>query len=233
MLSHQQYLTFELNATCNMANEHPRCPTSDPERFKFGKTERKLTDAIVLSFWRWAYYHHGFRGVVLWHLYNEPTLVKTRISALLKQMHAEAPEQRSHLWTNSPNAVKLVGFQHVQLTDYRVVRPDDLDNRRASTSGEGRPYSFVKPSGRCGRGFGWELILDAHGNWLLCCNDWQNEASIGNVFTDDWEVLLRRYAQAEIGWHDKASYDRLPRLCRSCMTVNPGLHRSARMPKWI
>lgn len=227
MLSALRYLTFEVNADCNMAHVHPKCPVSDPERYMFGDTSRTLSDDDIVEFYNWAYQFQGFRGSVLWHLYNEPTLVLDRIRGLQSRIQQIVPDQHFHLWTNSP--MKLVGFHHVQHTNYADVRPDDLDNRRASTSGEGRAYLEMQPEGRCGRSFGWEVIIDNHGNWLLCCNDWRCEEATGNILIDrDWEFLLEKFrGKAEIVWHDADSYAALPRMCRSCMDVNPNLSRSA------
>lgn len=221
-----RYLTFEVNDTCNMAHVHPKCPVSDEERYKFGDRSHVLTNDDIVEFWWWCR-RRGFTGSVLWHLYNEPTLVLERIRALQLAMHNIVPDQHFHIWTNSP--VRLVGFHHVQHTNYAVVRPDDLDNRRASTSGEGRPYADMQPSGRCGRSFGWEVIIDYHGNWLLCCNDWRCEESSGNILIGEpWcDILARFTAKSEIAWSDAQSYAALPRMCRSCMDVNPNLSRSA------
>lgn len=224
-----RYLTFEINPTCNLAAIHPRCPINDPDRYRFGSTSAVLTDELVLAFWRWAR-TQGFSGTVLWHLYNEPTLALDRIRGLMREIQAEEPTQAFHLWTNHRAALGFDAFQHVQLTDYAQVRPEDLDNRRASTEGEGRPYAAMRPTGRCTRSYGWEVILDHHGNWLLCCNDWRCEESVGNVHTERWDVLLERFrVRAEIAWHDEASYQQLPRLCRACMDVNPNLSRTAKV----
>ena len=232
-LSTLRYLTFEVNKTCNLASVHRRCPVSDPERFMFGETDYVLTDSLILAFWQFCV-KEGFRGVVLWHLYNEPTAELARIRRLLTAMRGEVPSQRTHLWTNSPGAVGLPEFDHVQLTDYRVVRPEELDNRRASTRGEGAAYDKVAKSGSCGRGFGWEIIVDFHANWLLCCNDWRCEQAIGNLVGSVWDLLLEKYErEAQIKWDSRKSYEALPRMCRSCIEVNPNLHRSALPPKGV
>jgi hypothetical protein len=228
-----QYLTFEVNSTCNLAALHPRCPINDPERYRFGRTDAVLTDEAILGFWQWMC-AGGFAGIVLWHLYNEPTLALDRTERLMTAMQAERPDQRFHLWTNHRAASRLAGFNHIQVTDYALVRPGDLDNRRASVCGDGRPYRDLRRSQRvgvCGRGAGWEVIIDHHGNWLLCCNDWRAEESVGNIFVDDWSTLRDHYqTRARIAWRDEASYNALPRLCRACLDVNPNLHKTARVP---
>lgn len=223
-----QYLTFEINNTCNLTELHPKCPINDSERYSFGDVSQSLKDSSIVEFWLWCR-SKGFNGIILWHLYNEPTLVIDRIISLMKKMQKLEPSQRFHLWTN--NHQKFEDFNHVQLTNYNKVRPDELDDRRKSAQGEGRGYLVAEPQGYCIRGsLAWELIIDFFGNWLLCCSDWRCENSVGNIFKDSWNELLEKYRlKAHIEWKDKESFGSLPRMCRACITENPGLHKSATM----
>lgn len=231
MLHDLKYLTFEVGSECNLAGLHSRCPVNDPSRYQFGSKERPLDDETIVLFWEWAHFQHHFDGVLLWHLYNEPTLQQSRIERLITRIRAMHPEQRTHLWTNNVRTKErgVESINHIQLTDYRNVRPEDLDNRMASVTGEGRPYQDMSPSGFCGRQFGWELVIDAFGNWNLCCNDWRCEESCGNIMADqDWDAMLNRFKlRAQIAWTDAASYAALPRLCRACMDQNSSLHQTA------
>lgn len=230
-LSNLAYLTFEISKTCGLADLHPKCPVSDPERFKFGRQDYFLSDALIGAFWQWAVQEHGFRGVVLWHLYNEPAAENERIQKLVAWMRQLQPDQRTHLWTGKRGAAQLPGYDHVELTDYAIVRPDDLDNRRMTIFGNGN-YDRVPSHGVCTRSFPYEIILDYHCNWILCCNDWRAEESVGNIAAiEGWDTLLDVYEQkARIHWSDKNSYEALPRMCRSCVELNPTLHRSGRVP---
>lgn len=225
-----RYLTFEINSGCRLADVHPRCPTSDPNRYRYGQRDRTLDDGVVVRFWRFAR-DRGFNGVVLWHLYNEPALALDRIVALIAAMRIELPTLRTHLWTAVPMLVGRPEFEHVELTDYRRVRPDDLDVRRVAHAMESTDQQFAPSAGRCTRDRDWELIIDNRGNWLSCCNDWECAGRYGDVFNDDWDELIRRYvARAPIAWSDHASFAALPAMCRACVVYNPLLHRSALPP---
>jgi hypothetical protein len=81
--------------------------------------------------------------------------------------------------------------------------------------------------GVCGRGLGWEIPIDNFGNWCLCCNDWRCEESFGSIMVDSWEGMLDKYIakRKTIRWNDEDSYNALPRMCRSCMSVNPELSK--------
>lgn len=226
-----RYLTFEISSTCALADLHPRCAVSDPERYMFGQTDQRLDDQTILEFWRWAR-THGFDGIMNWHLYNEPMPELPRIKALVAKMRAVHPDQRVHLWSGLSAAKREQGttFDLVVHTDYRLVPPGALDNRRASTTGEG-DYDHAPRESVCTRAADFELIIDNHGNWLKCCNDWRCEEAVGNIFTETWDTLLEKYAlQPKIAWHNVETWAQLPRMCRACVTVNSNLHRTAVPP---
>lgn len=230
-LSRFRYLTFEVNSECRLAQIHPRCPVSDPDRYLYGPTDRVLDDDSIVSFWRWTRVQ-GFNGVILWHLYNEPALSLDRITSVMARMRQENPTLRSHLWTAVPSVKRDQShlFEHIELTDYRVVRPDDLDRRRFARGSEG-DYARSHATGCCTRDKDWELIIDNHGNWLACCSDWQAEGSVGNIFRHEWSDLLCAYeVRSRIEWRDRETFEALPRMCRGCITDNPLLHRSALPP---
>lgn len=231
-MAHYRYLTFEIGHTCGLSQLHTKCPVSDPERFAHGHQTEPISDDLVLMFWRWAR-ARGFRGTVLWHLYNEPWQEKERITKLLAAMRAEAPNQESHLWTGvgSGQARKdEIGVNHVVWTNYAIVQPQDLDNRRAAMTGEG-DYARARRAGACGRAKGFELIIDHYGNWLKCCSDWRCEESVGNVLVDDWNGLLASYEGARaVAWQSAEEFAQLPRLCRACITENPMLSQTAMVP---
>lgn len=222
-----RFLTFEIGSDCGLARLHEKCPVSDPERYLFGQHERRIDDELVLGFWR-RMRQLGFRGTVLWHLYNEPSKENARIQGLMATMRAEAPNQTFHLWTN--NHTQFEGYDFIKLTDYRVVRPSDLDDRRRTTKGEGDWHTVRarEPRGGCSRAENWEFIVDNRGNVLMCCNDWRCEGSFGCLFTEDWDTVIGKWqAKAAIEWTDRASFEALPRICRACVTYNPNLHNTA------
>jgi len=222
-LNTMRYLTFEVNRACPLRAQHPKCPIGHPERYRFGKQEAPLTDGLIMDFWRWCR-ERDFRGIVLWHWYSEPALVLPRLRSLMREMRAEDPGQPFQLFTARKD-LDLSDFDLIKITDYESDK--ELDDRIAAAfvEGDATPH---QPAGWCGRGWGWELLVDHYANWCLCCNDWRAEESVGNLWRDDWSEMLRRYhAKAtHLRWHDQDSWEALPRMCRSCMRGNFSLHQS-------
>jgi hypothetical protein len=70
------------------------------------------------------------------------------------------------------------------------------------------------------------LIIGFHGEWHLCCADWTCEESVGSICIDDWDALYYRWKEKarRIKWSNEGEYNALPRLCRSCLDINPSLH---------
>ena len=223
-LNVQRYLTFELGRACPFALTHTKCPIGHPERYRFGQQTQALSDDLIFRFWHWARYDRDFRGIIMWHAYNEPYLQLARIRELMVTIKSYDSGQPFQLFT----AIRpdVPGFDLIKFTDYDAGK--ELDDRILSAAGEGKPYEAMQPAGWCGRGWGWELLIDYYGNWCLCCNDWRCEEAIGNIWTDDWDDLLQRYAEKakRLRWRDRATYEALPRMCRACLDVNPNLHRS-------
>jgi hypothetical protein len=222
-LSVMRYLTFEITDKCNLGDVHTKCPNSHPDRYRYGYTEKKIDNDLILDFWRWAQTRY-FRGIVMFHGYCEPTLEIKRIRDLMVRMRQEDPGQPFQLF--SSNDKHFSGFDLFKFTNYKNGK--ELDDRILTVNGAGKPYGEMQKSGWCGRCYGWELFIDYHGNWNLCCNDWRNEESVGNLFKDDWDRMFLKFLHKSknIRWDDERSYLSLPRMCRSCLDKNPGLHRS-------
>lgn len=219
-----RYLTFEINRHCGNAAAHEgRCPISHPERYKFSTSTVELPDTLILGFWRWTR-RRGFRGIVLWHMYNEPVIDMDRISYLMAMMKLEDKFQPFQLTTSIPG--EYPAFDIVKVSKYE--NGADLDNRIETNTGEGRPYQEMAPRGWCGRGLGWEVLIDNFGNWCLCCGDWRCEEAVGSICTEDWKTLYDRWMEkrARIRWDSEESYKALPRMCRACLDKNPSLSRT-------
>jgi hypothetical protein len=216
-----RYLSFEINNTCNMAELHKgQCPINHPERYKFSTSKKSITTSDVMMVWGWAR-KHGFRGLVQFHMYNEPLLVLPQMSDLIRRMRTIDPRQPFQLTTNFHTTPK--GFDIINISDY--AGGVQLDQRILTNEREGKSYSEMPKKGLCGRGRGWEVIIDYFGNWCLCCNDWRCEESVGNIHNTPYDVLLERWEEKrmKICWTNQQEYDALPRMCRACMDKNPTL----------
>jgi hypothetical protein len=232
MMNIARNLSVEINRGCDMAHLHPMCPSASPERYRFSRSTRPITDDLIFDFWRWCTEKHGFRGILNYNGYNEPSLVIVRIHALLQRMRALDPFLPAQLVTNKDN-FQSSAFDIIKRSRYseggaRLCddRRPQFDNRLSTAYGEGKPYSQMAPFGRCVRGLGWEIMIDHYANWCLCCNDFRCEEAFGNLWLDDWDELYRiGEAKAKtIRWTNEAEYCALPRMCRSCLDLNPSLH---------
>jgi len=142
----------------------------------------------------------------------------------MERIKADDAFQPFQLTTNSrPN---VDGFDIVKFSDY--ANGAQLDNRIATATGEGKPYHEMPSRGWCGRGLGWECLIDYYGNWNLCCNDWRCEEAVGSIMAEPFEELYQRWKTKArtIRWDTEESYRALPRMCRACLDVNPSLHKT-------
>lgn len=211
------YLSFEINNTCNLGDVHrSKCPIRHPSRYKRSVGRKPIDVEMIIRFWEWARFARNFQGVVNWNLYNEPTLAIGDIRKCMALMRARCPGQKFMLITNS-NTV-LDDVDQVLRTQYGADGGLKLlDDRLKVESGDG---AFQGP-GCCRRGLGFEVAIDYYGNWCLCCNDWQNELSLGNVHHEDPESIYRKWNEAKrkYSWQNEAEFNALPRWCRRCVSV--------------
>jgi hypothetical protein len=218
-----RYLSFEVGRTCVLSELHRgKCPISHPDRYKYSQSEIPLSSYNIMEVWQWAR-SKGFRGIVMWHMYNEPVLELSRIRKLMLEMKKIDPLQPFQLTTSIPPPSISSEFDIFLHSDYHGGA--QLDDRILTNTGEGRPYYKMPQKGHCGRGKGWEVIIDYYGNWCLCCNDWQCEELIGNIHNTSLDTLLNVWEdkRQRIMWTNKEEYEKLPRMCRACLDKNPSL----------
>ncbi len=220
-----QLFACELSAGCNLAAAHPLCPVNDRRRWQQVDTRRRLDDDTIVQIARRAYGHLGFTGLMGFHLYNEPLLSKDRMLALMMRIRAAVPASRFILYTNGtlirPPAAELAVFEEIRITNYTgrdfsfleplvprlVVTRPDFDNRRDPPASIG--------SAPCLRPF-VELAVDAYGNVHTCSIDWQGDTRIGNVFTEDFALLVARFAVIRASLCGRKMAPDAPPRCLSC-----------------
>jgi hypothetical protein len=228
-----RHLSIEINNDCDLGEFHKGyCPNRHPERYLFGDKNTPVTDQLIIDFWYWCRFGHNFRGVVNWNGYNEPTLVLPRILLVMEEIKKKDQYQPFQIVTNKNNLqlpqfdiVKRSRYGDSNESRYGDIGRSKLDNRLASIRGEGKPYGEMRTFGRCIRGSGYGVEIDYYGNWNLCCNDWRCEESIGNIWSGDWDDLFAIWKEKCLRpqWDSRETYEQMPRLCRSCLDVNPML----------
>jgi hypothetical protein len=224
-------IAFEINKECDLGDFHAKfCPNKHPERYLYSKSLNPIDEELIYQFWKWAVKVHHFRGLINWSCYNEPTLALDRIYKLMDRIKFIDPYQPFQIITNKVN-IELPGFDLVRRSRYGQddqsrmgdLQRTKLDNRIASIRGEGKPYNEMPKIGRCARGLGFSIDIDYYGNWGLCCNDWRCEEAVGSICNTNWDDMYEAWKDKSktIQWSNEEEYNNLPRMCRSCLDVNP------------
>jgi len=120
-MRYTQFLIFELGHKCNLAHVHKLCPSASPERFANVDTSRELTDDMIVRTAVRMYQEFGFRGLIGWHYYNEPTIQRERMMSLMARIKSEVSEARFVLWTNGTHILssdEMDAFDQIHVTDY-------------------------------------------------------------------------------------------------------------------
>lgn len=197
MLSYTQFLILELSSKCNYSHLHPKCPVS---LRNMKKKITSLSDDKIVNLAVEAYEKHNFTGLIGFHFYSEPLLQNNRMVQLIKIIKKIVPKSRFVLWTNGAYIDSAFDvFDKVFVTNYYDIpsfyfkqyfscETNVLDVKfddRISYEG----FEGFEDSIPCYRPF-IECIIDAYGEMILCCQDWDNRIKIGNVNNSTFEELL-------------------------------------------
>lgn len=147
-MKHTQFLIFEIGPDCNLACQHrERCPSGDPDRYGRLDTSELLGDDQIINSVKVAH-ELGFKGLIGWHYYNEPTLYWDRLTRLTNAIRGKVPAARFILWTNGtslPNDLsELSVFTQMWVSNYwpglvlsKTVRAGTARARRPAGPAEG------------------------------------------------------------------------------------------------
>lgn len=201
MLSLTQLLIFELGECCNLGGIHPHCPNRSTLRFAGLDTERRLDDETIVECAVQAYREFAFDGLIAWHYYNEPLLEMERMFAVMDAIRERVASARFMLWTNGTmlpaDCSRFRNFDCIVVTRYKGQPYGDLQfhpNIHVREEMFDRRMDALPPRGNepCLRPF-VECIFDCYGNHHPCCNDWQGKATLGNLYTEGFAEITRRW----------------------------------------
>lgn len=197
-LKDTQFLIFEIGSECNLADCHPKCPIKQRKR-----DGRELDDYTIIRHIEDAYNRFGFKGLVGWHYYNEPMMQINRILGIMEKVRELVPTSKFVLWTNGTILSadpRMQLFEQVHVSDYFNQRElllnaykgvssldvftPNFDNRIESIYIDNNNSPCYRPH--------IELIFDNFGEAHICCQDWKNEITIGNLWHDDFGAILER-----------------------------------------
>jgi len=221
MLSLTQIISFEIGQDCNLATLHKdECPIS-----KINRTERTLTDELIINTTVDAYAHLGFEGLISWSFYNEPMLHAERMLGLMTSIKLILPQSRFLLWTNGTILIedpRMKLFEQIYVTNYFNKTSEELVKHfgqkvlfKGNPQLDDRLNHYTEPNNKiCTLPFDNFLISNT-GEVYICCMDWQNEVKIGNIFDKSLTEL------EEIRWETIKNISgkemrNAPKACKGC-----------------
>jgi hypothetical protein len=203
-----QYLSFETNNRCNYIKEHPWCPINDPLRYPSHESKIPCSDEIIVKF-TCKMIEYGFKGKIGWHYYNEPMITINRCLRLMNQIRSKHNSTEFVLWTNGYKIDKgspawLPMFNQISVSLY-----NEEDTARVIPATEGIPGVSCVPAphdarkqiydlapdnpGGCRRPRDIEMPLNYYGNLRMCCSDFRGHVSMGNIMTEDHDLLIKMW----------------------------------------
>lgn len=220
-----QFFIFEISNACNLAIEHAMyCPYGDPLRYVDQPSATPMSDRQIVEAAVRLYRHHGFRGAIGFHFYNEPTLAWDRMMRVMDAIKQQVAEARFGLLTNgtllTPDLAEDVRkFWRVEVTNYQNRDYGWLEGLGPIID-IGKPWFdkrlYMPPTpsdSACGRIFN-EAILDFFGNCHPCCMDWRGELPLGNLHTDGLDAVIANYQKLRALLHPLSP--NAPAKCREC-----------------
>lgn len=229
-LSLTQLLQFELGTSCNLGDDHTACPNKSLHRYASVDTTTKLDDDTIVDIAAQAYNELGFDGLIGWAYYNEPLCEESRMFRLMERIVEAAPAAKFILWTNGTlipeDCERYAQFSQIVVSFYnddsrrglqrlldkkiscRKLEDAKLDTRLS-------PVQPTDPHAPCMRPF-VEFVIDTYGNTHLCCYDWRGLATFGNVHTDPFAVIAKRWRDMLPDIAGAKMTDKAPATCRQC-----------------
>ena len=198
MINLTQMMTLEIGSGCNFSEKHKDlCPNTHMNR----RTDRTLTDEMIINASREAYFELGFEGLISFQFYNEPMLYWRRMLDLMVEIRNQVPQSRFFLWTNGSVLIKdprMALFELTHISNYlnkpieelvqyfynlhtRIGGGQPLDERLTWSKAEENDIRCLMPFDN--------FIISNSGDLYICCIDWRNEVKIGNLFDSSLKEL--------------------------------------------
>jgi len=223
-----QSFTQEIGVGCNLTHKHIRCPARYPDKLRGNlDSSRLMTDDMIVEN-AIIVWDQGFRRYFAWQFYSEPTLHFERLERVQARIKEARPEAKFLLWTNGVLLGKEIALERCNIFDlivwsnYVKENRDDLRDRLAPLSVrvcsgrldmrmQGIPDNHL----RCGR-LKRELVIDAYGNWRLCCGDWEGTAVKMNVFDTGLMPIIEAWRDMVGKVMQRPQPTGLPAICSYC-----------------
>lgn len=163
-----------------------------------------LDDDKIYSLAVEAYTQHSFTGLIGFHYHNEPCLQWKRMLDLQDKIRTTVPTARFILWSNGtiiPDDPRIKNIEMVVISDYfnneKEIKQHFNNTQIIQQNGgvfdkRDENYQEIIAAAPCGRPL-VEAIIDAWGRARMCCQDWQGQIDLGNVWENTLtEILTKR-----------------------------------------
>tara|TARA_Y100000310_G_C20675939_1_gene813037 strand:+ start:2286 stop:3056 length:771 start_codon:yes stop_codon:yes gene_type:complete len=224
-----QFLNFEIGRACDLAKAHEGfCPSIDRDRYGKLPTDKILKVEEIIEVVKCAV-NLGFRGLIGFHYYNEPTLFFDRIMRVVTALENIYGKPRVSLLTNGTyldeNLDNLKHFERISISNYQrkdwsyikkfmkkdgdlIIGTEFLDQRKNN-------FDVDDNLSPCYRPF-VELVIDYYGNGHICCMDWKGDIKLGNVQKDGIEHVISQYIKVRGQVLLSPMAEEAPSICKKC-----------------
>jgi hypothetical protein len=229
IFSRTKRIVFWLSNFCNLERAHVPCPVWKMTDKAF------LPEKVVLDVLRTAA-KHGFKGMVSFHMYNEP-LIDPRLAWFLENTKEILPNCTIVSFTNGTmltrsllNELIAHGLDKLYITTYSkeverrlqkeniedvsipvAVKRGHLDKRIELYD---RKMLVRKKPNPCYSPL-CELIITPHAKVGLCCYDWAQQHTFGDLTKNTLEEILQGEEIWEV-YNDLSAGNRNLSLCSRC-----------------
>jgi MoaA/NifB/PqqE/SkfB family radical SAM enzyme len=233
IFSHTKRITFWLSNFCNLAGQHKPCPLSRVKNISV------LPERVILDVLRVAA-KYDYKGMVSFHLYNEPTL-DPRLVWFMEKTKEFLPQCKIMFISNGTALTRDLlqeladhGLDELLISVYskvdreRFVREDitnvsipvtlvggGLDKRL--TLYARNPTKVKIP---CWAPL-YEIIVTCDARVGLCCFDWDMQHTFGSLLNESLETIITSEAMQQV-YKNLTSCNRVLDLCTKCKAFRGG-----------
>ena len=217
-------LTFGLSSLCNYSAVHPKCPISTYKNVRV--LPSKIVNSVIDRFAKLNY-----SGIVAFHRYNEP-LIDPRFFEFVKYTKTKCPDSKIMVGTNgfyldqtilneldgliwAMNVSAYSRSEYERLSKLKanfpyMVSEAVMDNRlnlyeRASVDIEKPCHNPV-----------WEISINYEGKVVLCCWDWQDKYTFGDLNKESIDEVLNSEKIRKLFYELVQGKRTLP-ICKKCI----------------
>lgn len=229
LLPHVKSVAIEMSNLCDMAGQHPECPL-------FFQGQAVILDTRIISDVLKTLSDWGYTGSVSFHRYNE-SFIDPRLYWFLND---PSTDLRVKLCTNGNFLTRSIlrdldslGVEHLHVSAYteecrnRIQRTYDAMPEMEMSLEALHHKKFVKlldiydrdewPMDKpCAAPLG-EIVINCHGQVTLCCRDWQNRYTFGDLHSLPLSVIITSQTFVDT-WERLMRGERFLDICKRCAT---------------